>query len=342
MSIFSYGLWKLLLLSVIKNTAFFIRNSKIKFHIIELFSNNNEINAVFKDNTRTIHGIVLTELPKIVPQFALFFRMNNSQGFKFYIKLHRDGDFPAILIRNSSQYYFKNGLLHREGDLPAVLQRKKTENRKKHILLKQFEKNINFESYFDNNRYYRNGILHRDGDNPAIIYLSGSKKYYKNGLLHREGDLPSIVYQDGDTEYYKNGLLHRDGDLPSINFNFRKAYHKNGLLHRDNFPADIYIIGNEKLYKYYNHGNIHREGGLPAIIYYFSRKEKEKDSYYLPEEYYYESKHLNRKFFGEKSYKFHYFDYYENGRFLSGDFGIDEPTPLEKVSNGICEILHLC
>ena len=34
--------------------------------------------------------------------------------------VHRDGDLPAIVMKNGSKFYYKNDKLHRDGNLPAI------------------------------------------------------------------------------------------------------------------------------------------------------------------------------------------------------------------------------
>ena len=36
-------------------------------------------------------------------------------------KLHRDGDLPAQVWANGTQYWYQHGKMHRDGDLPAAI-----------------------------------------------------------------------------------------------------------------------------------------------------------------------------------------------------------------------------
>jgi hypothetical protein len=109
-------------------------------------------------------------------------------------KLHRDGDLPALIWADGSQYWFKHGKLHRDGDLPAQIHSNGTQ------------------------LWYQHGKLHRDGDLPAAICSIGTQSWYQHGKRHRDGDLPALIRADGTHIWYKHGELHRDGYLCPVGF----------------------------------------------------------------------------------------------------------------------------
>lgn len=107
--------------------------------------------------------------------------------------LHRDADLPAVIIREDTKKWYKNGLLHRDGDLPAV----------------------DSQWYQE---WYREGKLHRENDQPAYVCTvkvkrAGrtqkrmniiTKKWYTNGKLHRRGKA-AILSEDGDKQWWEDG-----------------------------------------------------------------------------------------------------------------------------------------
>jgi hypothetical protein len=82
-------------------------------------------------------------------------------GCKYWYKnglLHRDNDFPAIILNSGTKTWYQNGVKHRDNDLPAII-------------------------YCDGSQYwYQNGKIHRDYDLPAIILNDGFQFWYKNGI----------------------------------------------------------------------------------------------------------------------------------------------------------------
>ena len=87
-----------------------------------------------------------------------------------YSRLHREGDLPAIIWKDGSKSWCKNGQPHRDGDLPAIIH----ENESKH--------------------WYKNGQLHREGDEPAIIYADGRKYWLKNDKCYINFNLSSLIF----------------------------------------------------------------------------------------------------------------------------------------------------
>ena len=70
---------------------------------------------------------------------------------------HRDGDLPAIVYKDGSLIWFKNGKKHRDNGQPAVI-------------------------FPDGHKeWWFNGKLHRE-DGPAIITIEGRIFYYKDGI----------------------------------------------------------------------------------------------------------------------------------------------------------------
>lgn len=104
---------------------------------------------------------------------------------------HREGDLPAVIWPDGSQFWYKNDLKHREGDKPAAI-------------------------YADGSqRWHKNGQLHRDGDLPAAIYADDVKYWLKKDKLHREGNKPAVITKT-QYEYWVDGkhvmtIKHKDG-----------------------------------------------------------------------------------------------------------------------------------
>jgi antitoxin component YwqK of YwqJK toxin-antitoxin module len=88
-------------------------------------------------------------------------RWRNKKG-----QLHRDGDKPAVILANGTQYWFRNGEIHRDNDLPAVIRASGTKE------------------------WYQHGELHRDNGKPAIVYGDGTKEWYKNGEFIKSTEFP--------------------------------------------------------------------------------------------------------------------------------------------------------
>src|SRR5258708_6492385 len=84
-------------------------------------------------------------------------------------ELHREGDQPAIIEPDGSQYWYVNGKLHRENDKPA---------------------SIRSNGYIG---WFYHGLLHRECDNPAVILKDTAQQWYHKGKLHREGDQPASI-----------------------------------------------------------------------------------------------------------------------------------------------------
>jgi predicted lipoprotein with Yx(FWY)xxD motif len=72
-------------------------------------------------------------------------------------RLHRDGDKPAIIRADGTQFWYKDDQIHRDGDKPAIIRTDGT----------QF--------------WYKNDKKHRDGDKPAVIHADGTQEWYRNG-----------------------------------------------------------------------------------------------------------------------------------------------------------------
>jgi hypothetical protein len=76
-------------------------------------------------------------------------------------KYHSFNDQPAIIWKDGTKFWLKNGEIHRENDLPAAI-------------------------YSDGSKeWYINGQLHRDNDLPAIIHIKENnglwREWHKNG-----------------------------------------------------------------------------------------------------------------------------------------------------------------
>lgn len=80
------------------------------------------------------------------------FRNTNAQ-------LHNDADLPAVIKKDGSKIWYKNGKKHRDNDLPALI-------------------------WFNGIQlWYQNGQLYRDNDMPAVIYSNGEKEYWEKGFI---------------------------------------------------------------------------------------------------------------------------------------------------------------
>lgn len=95
-------------------------------------------------------------------------------------EVHRDGDQPAIIQPNGTQWWYQNGIHHRDGDKPAVI-------------------------FAGGSRgWYQNGKKHRDDDQPAVIYSDGTRIWYLNGKIDRVNHY--IVYDDGVITFTKEDI----------------------------------------------------------------------------------------------------------------------------------------
>lgn len=99
---------------------------------------------------------------------------------------------PAIIRKNGTQLWHRNGELHRDGDLPAII------------------------GADGGQEWWRYGALHRDGDAPAVITSDGTQFWFRHGRQHRGGDMPAVVFIDGTQWWYRNGKPHRDEDKPAL------------------------------------------------------------------------------------------------------------------------------
>lgn len=95
---------------------------------------------------------------------------NNGQNYYNIGLRHRDGDYPASIMKNGDLSYYKNGMLHRDNDTNGFTQPAQ-------ILLSS--------SRLD---YYKNGVRCRDRDpdgvlRPAIIHIDGLCHFFENGKL---------------------------------------------------------------------------------------------------------------------------------------------------------------
>jgi hypothetical protein len=79
-------------------------------------------------------------------------------------RAHRDGDLPAKVYSNGSQWWYKHGQLHRDGDLPAI-------------------KNATGSQV-----WYQYGKLHRSFDLPAVVYASGCQMWFVNHIRQTPED----------------------------------------------------------------------------------------------------------------------------------------------------------
>lgn len=70
-------------------------------------------------------------------------------------KIHRDGDRPAEVWANGSQFWYQNGQRHRDGGKPAMM-------------------------YASGAKlWYQRGRLHRNGDLPAVVWANGDTVYMR-------------------------------------------------------------------------------------------------------------------------------------------------------------------
>jgi hypothetical protein len=150
--------------------------------------------------------------------------------------LHRDGDLPAVIDKNKTEYW-KNGRLHSDNNLPAVIT-------STGIAL-----------------YYVNGLLHRDDDLPSIE-KHDCKEWFRYGVPFRMNPMdPTKEFRFHKEWHDSNGNLHRDGDLPAYdmypsaneNTGIQKWY-KHGKLHRIGAPAII----SHYVHEYFENGKFIR------------------------------------------------------------------------------------
>lgn len=129
---------------------------------------------------------------------------------------------PSLELGNK-KFWYRNERLHRDGDLPAI--EVKNGNRwveRSPQLIHEFAPKIPKIIYAEEVlEWYKYGKLHRDGDAPAKIIFSESNQmemasWYKNGEIHRDGDKPASIFIekhfDGERrveEWWKEGTLYR-------------------------------------------------------------------------------------------------------------------------------------
>jgi hypothetical protein len=159
-----------------------------------------------------------------------------------YNKRHRDGDKPAVICYNGSQFikmtWMQNDLIYREGDKPE-------------------------EIYPDGTKiWYKYNEYHRDDDKPAIEYGDGSKEWYNFGNKHRFIG-PSVVLVDGTMEWRTMNKLDRGDDQPAIVFNdgheTRMEWFVKGVRHRnpDKGAAFILVIDGRRIEEtWWEHGKV--------------------------------------------------------------------------------------
>ena len=172
-------------------------------------------------------------------------------------KLHREraeGDLRAegvpyaIIYRNGTRIWYRNGKKHRDRDLPAVL--------------------YGNEPVKNDCEWWVDGKRHRDtiDENgallPAVDNFFG-KEWWIDGERHRgtgsdprgEGPDPALIYYDGNQKWFRHGKLHRGFDLPAHTTHYDEFWFQDGELHRDN-DKPAHIRGWES--KWYQHGKPHR------------------------------------------------------------------------------------
>jgi len=161
------------------------------------------------------------------------FRLNHSDDFvgkeieewRLDGKLHREGDLPAVIVRDPDtnavlrQDWYRNGIEHRDGG-PAL-------------------------------------IMHCD-DGLTIW------EWKECGEFHREGDLPAREFTEADglvsmSAWFIRGIPHRVGKPQFIQRNERtgkmsyEKWHQRGEEHRADGPAEIFYDkdGKPELERYY-------------------------------------------------------------------------------------------
>jgi hypothetical protein len=163
-------------------------------------------------------------------------------------ELDRGGDEPAVIHRDGTREWWRNGVPWRVGGRPMVIDCNGTQ------------------------KWLRGDVLHRgcgscaacaggfpcEDDLPAVVYGDGSEAWWHHGKRHRGGGKPAYVDADGSELWYEHDLLHRtcggecNGadpsictcDLPAIeNSNgTRKWYHLGVKL------RVVKVDGTEKIY----------------------------------------------------------------------------------------------
>ncbi len=81
--------------------------------------------SVFGTSIFSLFGVKpKEEMPVIDMRINECYCLINERGdIEYYKKgnLHRDGDQPAAIDVDGTQYYYKDGNLHRDGDKPALI-----------------------------------------------------------------------------------------------------------------------------------------------------------------------------------------------------------------------------
>ena len=139
-------------------------------------------NSVFK---RACQGLMRQEYQRLKDQPPTEIdhfgtrRWRDSEG-----KIHRDGDFPAVIDATGPMTWFQHGQIHREGDRPARIGADGTR------------------------MWWKNGEVHRDNDRPAIMQSDGIQIWRSHGRIHRDGNRPAVmVPQLGINLWFQKGQL---------------------------------------------------------------------------------------------------------------------------------------
>lgn len=89
-------------------------------------------------------------------------------------ELHSLDDLPAVVYKDGTKWWYKNGKVHRDGDLPAVMWHNGVQE------------------------WFQNGRRHRD-NGPAVIYpnepaiapeFRGKRQWWLNGVLVKNEVVP--------------------------------------------------------------------------------------------------------------------------------------------------------
>ena len=186
---------------------------------------NRYLNELFLEDWRYVYRICLHIQPHNYDGLAI---IGKTSPHQWRWKPNREGEQPAIIYRNGTQSWYKEGKVHRDGDQPAIIYEGCQEwwkEGKRHREGGQPALISVHGTLF----WYKEGKRHREGDQPAVINANGDQGWYKEGKCHRDGDQPAIIRADGDQEWYKEGKLHREGDQPAmISWNGIQLWYKEG------------------------------------------------------------------------------------------------------------------
>jgi hypothetical protein len=148
--------------------------------------------------------------------------------------LHRDGDEPAYIFCDDSEYrWHLYDMLHRTADKPALI--------KYEDVLRWYDAEdlTPITKTIAHQMWYRFGKLSRDNGLPAVIYRDADKyRRVYNHTPELKGVIVLSIDEYDNCRWYKDGRLHRDDDQPAIiESNGHKHWYRNGECYGTNLVA---------------------------------------------------------------------------------------------------------